>query len=154
MRYAEVLLNYAEACIEENTGSDLAEATANINMIRVRAGQPPLASGLSQAALRTAVRHERRIELAFENHRFFDVRRWVIGPDAYKPTHRVEVVYVAPEGTTTYRKPDGTTWGAAKYSNVLFDEETRSWNNKCYFFPIYRSEMNKNTKLIQNPGFN
>jgi hypothetical protein len=78
----------------------------------------------------------------------------VIGPDAYKPTHRVEVVYVAPEGTTTYRKPDGTTWGAAKYSNVLFDEETRSWNNKCYFFPIYRSEMNKNTKLIQNPGFN
>lgn len=154
MRYAEVLLNYAEACIEENTGSDLADATANINLIRTRAGQPPLASGLSQAALRTAVRHERRIELAFENHRFFDVRRWVIGPDAYKPTHRVDVVYLAPEGTTTYRKPDGTTWGPAKYSNVLFEEETRSWDKKCYFFPIYRTEMNKNTKLIQNPGYN
>jgi hypothetical protein len=96
IRYAEVLLNYAEACIEENTGSDLADATTYINMIRTRAGQPGLASGLSQAALRTAVRHERRVELAFENHRFWDVRRWVIGPDAYKPTHRVDVKYVTP----------------------------------------------------------
>ena len=49
-------------------------------MIRTRAGQPNIAAGQSQAALRAAVRHERRIELAFENHRFWDVRRWVIGP--------------------------------------------------------------------------
>jgi hypothetical protein len=153
IRYAEVLLNYAEACIEENTGSDLADARTSINMIRTRAGQPDIAAGLSQAALRAAVRHERRIELAFENHRFFDVRRWVIGADAYKPTHRVEVKYLAPAGTTTYRKADGTTWGAPMYSDQLFVEETRSWDNKCYFFPIYRSEMNKNTKLIQNPGY-
>jgi hypothetical protein len=152
MRYAEVLLNYAEACIEENTGSDLADATTNINMIRTRAGQPVLASGLSQAALRTAVRHERRVELAFEDHRFWDVRRWVIGPDAYKPTHRVDVKYITP-AAGNYRKADGTTWGAPIYINALLVEETRAWLDKCYFMPIYRDEMNKNTKLIQNPGY-
>jgi hypothetical protein len=140
IRYAEVLLNYAEACIEENTGSDLADATTAINSIRTRAGQP------------TAVRHERRIELAFEDHRFFDVRRWVIGPAAYKPKHRVDVKYLT-TAATTYRKADGSTWGAPIYSNILFVEETSAWNNKCYFFPIYRNEMNKNTKLKQNPVY-
>jgi hypothetical protein len=153
IRYAEVLLNYAEACIEENTGSDLTDARTNINLIRTRAGQPNLASGMTQAQLRTAVRHERRIELAFEDHRFFDVRRWVIGPTAYKPAHRVEVKYLAAAGTTTYRKADGTTWGAPMYSDAYLVEETKVWDNKCYFFPIYRSEMNKNTKLVQNPGY-
>jgi len=154
IRYAEVLLNYAEACIEENTGSDLVDARTYINMIRTRAGQPPIAAGLSQAALRTAVRHERRLELAFEDHRFWDVRRWVIGPDAYHPMHRVEVKYVTAATALNYRQADGTTWGAPVYSNQLFVNETRAWNDKCYFMPIYRSEMNKNTKLIQNPGYN
>ena len=153
IRYAEVLLNYAEACIEENTGSDLADATTNINLIRQRAGQPPLAAGLSQAALRTAVRHERRIELAFEDHRFWDVRRWIIGPAAYHPTHRADVKYVTASAATTYRQADGTTWGAPIYSNQLIGVETRAWNDKCYFFPILRDELNKNTKLIQNPGY-
>ena len=153
IRYAEVLLNYAEACIEENTGSDLADATTNINMIRTRAGQPNLAAGLSQPALRTAVRHERRVELAFEDHRFFDVRRWVIGPSAYHPTHRVDVKYLTP-AATNYRKPDGSTWGAPIYASVPFVEETRAWINKCYFFPITRDEINKNAKLTpNNPGY-
>jgi starch-binding outer membrane protein, SusD/RagB family len=152
IRYAEVLLNFAEACIEENTGSDLVDATTYINMIRTRAGQPNIASGLSQAALRTAVRHERRIELAFEDHRFWDVRRWVIGPLAYHPIHRVDVKYLT-SAAANYRKADGSTWGAPIYSNQLLEEETRSWDNKCYFFPIYRSEMDKNTSLIQNPGY-
>jgi len=76
----------------------------------------------------------------------------VIGPDAYKPTHRVDVKYVTP-AAGNYRKADGSTWGAPIYSNALLLEETRAWLDKCYFFPIYRSEMNKNTKLIQNPGY-
>ena len=154
IRYAEVLLNYAEACIEENTGSDLADATTVINQIRTRAGQPNIASGLGQAALRTAVRHERRIELAFEDHRFWDVRRWVIGPAAYHPTHRADVKYLTAASATNYRQADGSTWGAPVYTNLLLGNETRAWNNKCYFMPIYRSEMNKNNKLIQNPGYN
>ncbi|MCX6303212.1 MAG: RagB/SusD family nutrient uptake outer membrane protein [Bacteroidia bacterium] len=153
IRYAEVLLNYAEACIELGDAANLTEATTYINMIRTRAGQPGIAAGLSQAALRTAVRHERRIELAFEDHRFWDVRRWVIGPAAYHPTHRADVKYITSSTVTNYRQADGSTWGAPIYSNQLIGVESRAWNDKCYFFPFYRSEMNKNTSLVQNPGY-
>ena len=153
IRYAEVLLNYAEACIELGDGANLAEGTNYINMIRTRAGQPNLASGMSQAALRTAVRHERRIELVFEDHRFWDVRRWAIGPSAYHQIHRVDVKYLTAATPGNYRQPDGTTWGAPQYSNMDLTNEARAWNNKLYFMPIYRSEINKNSKLIQNPGY-
>ncbi len=78
MRYGEILLNYAEACIE--LGQD-AEARTYINMIRKRAGMPDVTE--SGDALRIRYRNERKIELALEEHRFFDVRRWVIGPAAY-----------------------------------------------------------------------
>ncbi len=152
IRYAEVLLNYAEACIEIGDAANLAEARTYINMIRTRAGQPDIAAGLSQSDLRTAVRHERRIELAFEDHRFWDVRRWVIGPAAYHPTHRAEVKYLT-TAATNYRQADGSTWGDPIYSNQLIGVESRAWNDKCYFFPIMRDEMNKNTALIQNPGY-
>jgi starch-binding outer membrane protein, SusD/RagB family len=152
IRYAEILLNYAEACIELGDAASLTIATANINMIRTRAGQPVLAAGLSQAVLRTALRKERRIELAFEDHRFWDVHRWMIAPAAYHPVHRVDVKYLV-AAATNYRKADGTTWGAPIYSNQLIGVESRAWNDKCYFFPLMRDEMNKNTKLIQNPGY-
>jgi hypothetical protein len=153
IRYAEVLLNYAEACIEIGDAANLAEATTYINMIRTRAGQPAIASGMSQSDLRTAVRHERRVELAFEDHRFWDVRRWVIGPDAYHPTHRADVKYLTSAAALNYRQADGSTWGDPIYSNQLIGVESRAWNDKCYFFPLMRDEMNKNTKLIQNPGY-
>ncbi len=152
IRYAEVLLNYAEACIEIGDAANLAEARTYINMIRTRAGQPDIAAGLDQASLRTIVRHERRVELAFEDHRFWDVRRWVIGPAAYHPTHRAEVKYLTATATN-YRQADGSTWGDPIYSNELIGVESRAWNDKCYFFPLMRDEMNKNTKLIQNPGY-
>jgi len=79
----------------------------------------------------------------------------VIGPDAYKPTHRVEVKYVTP-AATNYRKTDGSTW-------ALRFIPTHFWLKKqdhgmhlinVIFFPIYRNEMNKNTKLIQNRVIN
>jgi len=152
IRYAEVLLNYAEACIETGDASNLAEARTYINMIRTRAGQPNITGGLGQAALRTIVRHERRVELAFEDHRFWDVRRWVIGPDAYHPTHRVDVKYLT-TAATNYRQADGSTWGAPIYSEQTIGVEVRAWNDKCYFFPIYREEINKNNLLFQNPGY-
>lgn len=151
IRYAEVLLNYAEACIEENTGSDLTDATAIINMIRERAGQPDISVG-TQAQLRDAVRHERRIELAFEDHRFWDCRRWVIGTEAYGPRHMVDVKYLT-AAAGNYRQPDGSTWGAPIYSNQVMLQEPGAWDNKCYFFPIMRSEINKNALLVQNPGY-
>jgi len=150
LRYGEMLLNYAEACIE--LGQE-AEAITYINMIRKRAGQPDLPA-LTGDALRQAYRHERRIELAFEDHRFWDVRRWMIGEAAYHQTSAVDVRYNTTEtSVASYRKADGSTWSAPVFSKRDTPGDARAWNKKCYFFPIYRDEMNKNTMLVQNPGY-
>ncbi|MFN8255602.1 MAG: RagB/SusD family nutrient uptake outer membrane protein [Bacteroidales bacterium] len=148
IRLGEVYLNYAEACNE--LGQD-AEALTYLNMIRKRAGQPELV-GLTGNTLRQAIRHERRIELAFEDHRFWDVRRWIIGPVAYHQTSAVDVKYFS-DVATSYRQPDGTTWGNATFTKKDTPGDARAWDNKCYFFPIMRDEMNRNTLLIQNPGY-
>ncbi len=74
VRLAEVLLNYAEAQ-NEVAGADASVYDA-VNQVRNRAGMPDLPTGLSKDDMRTAIRHERRIELAFEGIRWFDLKRW------------------------------------------------------------------------------
>ncbi len=139
IRYAEVLLNYAEACI--GLGED-AEARTYINMVRTRAGMPPVTE--SGTALRDRYRNERRIELAAEDHRFFDVRRWVIGPQAYVAAYKVDVVY----------KMDPVTRVTATVPTIKpLVHNNYAWLDKAYFLPIFRAEMNRNTALIQNPGY-
>ncbi len=138
MRYAEVLLNYAEACIELNLDG---EARTYINMIRKRAGMPDITE--SGTALRNRYWHERRIELVFEEHRFFDVRRWVIGPAAYKQFSGVKVLYKM--------NPDHTTATVPTITPIVVQKS--AWLNKAYFFPISRDEMNKNSALLQNPEY-
>jgi hypothetical protein len=151
IRYAEILLNYAEACIELGEN---AEAIKYINMIRTRAGQPELSASLTGDALKQAYRHERRIEFAYEDQRFWDIRRWMIGEAVIHPTHRVDVHYVTNvSAVDSYRQPDGSTWGAPIFENKLLDVDQRVWDKKMYFFPIMRTEMNKNDKLVQNPGY-
>ena len=137
-RYAEILLNYAEACME--LGDD-AEARTYINMVRKRAGLPDLTE--SGSALRQRYRNERRIELCFEDHRFYDVRRWVIGQEAYCPVTQAIIVYKL--------QLDHTTAAIPEVKHVVW--ETRSWNNKGYFLPLLRDEVNKNPLLINNPGY-
>ena len=137
-RYGEILLNYAEACIE--LGEDL-EARTYLNMIRKRAGMPDITE--SGAALKARYRNERRVEMAFEDQRFFDVRRWLIGPEAYHAVHGVTIVYQL--------NPDHTTATIPTITPVQI--MTGSWDNKAYFMPISRDEINKNNKLIQNPGY-
>ena len=139
IRYAEVLLNYAEACIE--LGQD-AEARTYINMIRKRAGLPDVTE--SGTALRDRYRHEKYIEMMYEEQRFFDVRRWMIGPEAYN----INVL----AATVLYKLlPDKTTSPIPTIEHVVLQK--RSWNDKAYFFPIMRDEMNKNDLLVQNPGY-
>jgi len=138
MRYTEVLLNYAEACIE--LGED-AEARTYINKVRTRAGLPGLTE--SGDALKARYRNERRIELAFEDHRFYDVRRWVIGPEALDVTTVADIVYTL--------NPDHTTAAVPTITHKVF--ETHTWQDKAYFLPILRDEMNKNDLLIQNPDY-
>ncbi|MDR1780601.1 MAG: RagB/SusD family nutrient uptake outer membrane protein [Tannerella sp.] len=137
-RYGEILLNYAEACIELG---EYDEAKTYINQIRKRAGLPGLTE--EGEALKTRYRNERRIELAFEEHRFFDVRRWAVGAEAYHPVKQATIIYKLNEDKTTSTVPTIThdVW------------ETRKWDNKAYFLPILRAEMNKNAALVQNPGY-
>jgi starch-binding outer membrane protein, SusD/RagB family len=151
IRYAEILLNYAEACIELNEDGPARDA---INQIRVRAGQPPITE-TDIDNLREICRHERRIELAYEDHRFYDVRRWVIGPAAYHQTHAVSVKYfVNDPSIQTYRQEDGSTWVNPTFTsrdNPAGDQ--RTWLDKCYYFPIPQDELGRNPLLVQNPGY-
>lgn len=143
IRYAEVLLNYAEASLELG---ELAEATEAINEVRGRAGMPPLPATLSQAELREEYRNERRVELVFEEHRFFDARRWMIAPEAFGENGKgidIQVRGTDPADRSTYYD----------YQYDIIDIEERAWDDKVYFMPIARDEVNRNGLLVQNPGY-
>jgi starch-binding outer membrane protein, SusD/RagB family len=139
-RYAEVVLNYVEACIELN---EEAEARTYLNMIRARAGMPPTNETGSQ--LKDRYRNERRVELAYEEHRYYDVRRWMIAPSVYEDAQGVIVTGdMAADGTISNRT----------YAPDLSVQQ-REWNptNAFYFLPIKLDEMNKNQLLVQNPEY-
>ncbi|MGA0557575.1 RagB/SusD family nutrient uptake outer membrane protein [Larkinella sp. VNQ87] len=136
-RLAEVMLNYAEAQ-NEAVGPD-ASVYAAVNAIRQRAGMPALPTGLTQAQMRDRIRNERRVELAFEEHRFYDVRRWKIAPQTENvPAYGIEITKT---GTTyTYKTKEALTG--------------RSFAEKQYWLPIPRAEIQaSNNQLEQNPGY-
>lgn len=134
MRYAEVLLNYAECCIE--LGEE-AEARKYINIIRKRAALPEVTE--SGEALKECYRHERQIELCYEQQRYFDIRRWMIAPDVIKNVQGIDIRYPYGETEPIY--------------TVIESVQNRNWDNKSYLMPIYLDEIQKNEQLIQNPGY-
>ncbi|SDG02602.1 RagB/SusD family nutrient uptake outer membrane protein [Mucilaginibacter sp. P25] len=146
-RYAEILLNFAEAANEAYgpdvvpSGSTLSARTA-INLIRSRpsVNMPPLAAGMSQSQMRDAVRYERRVELAFEEHRFYDVRRWKIA----------EVTENKPAGGVIITKDSN---GKFVYTpKIALDG--RKFETKHYWLPIPRTEIQASGgQLQQNPGY-
>jgi hypothetical protein len=140
LRYAEILLNYAEAQ-NEAVGPD-ASVYAAVNGIRQRASvnQPALPAGLSQSQMRDAIRKERRVELAFEEHRFYDVRRWMIAA----------VVEGAPAGGMAITKNGD---GSFSYTpKVALDG--KAFNTKNYWLPIPRTEiLASGNQLKQNAGY-
>jgi hypothetical protein len=147
LRFAEVLLNYAEA-MNEAYGPDTKplingvvasrSALEAINMVRKRAGQPDILAGISQSDLRQRIRNERRIELAFEEHRFFDVRRWKIAEQTENiPLSGISISNNS--GTLSFDK---------------FVVENRFFEPKMYLYPIPNIEILKsNGVLTQNPGW-
>ena len=139
-RYAEILMNYAEACIELG-GADLQKGIDAMNMVRRRAGLPSRVT-TDQAMARQYVRDERNIEFFAEGHRFYDMRRWMICEQV------IENVY----GTRIEHYDNGyTIWK----SNKADLEDQRSFTDKkFYWVPITRDEMNKAPQLQQNPGYN
>ncbi|OMP79360.1 RagB/SusD family nutrient uptake outer membrane protein [[Flexibacter] sp. ATCC 35208] len=137
MRYAEMLLNYAEAANEYEgpTGN----VYAAVEAIRERAGLDPyqLPTGLSQSEMRTYIQNERRIELAYEGHRFWDVRRWKIAPQ----TENIQSAGMEVDrnnGTVSY-KP--------------FNVTKHNFRAAMYLWPFPLSETGKSSELVQNPGY-
>jgi hypothetical protein len=134
IRLGEVLLNYAEAQ-NEAVGPDATVYIA-INQLRSRAGLPNLPEGLSQLEMRERIRRERKVELAFEDFRFWDVRRWRIADQADQLTIKgITVTLNAATGVKTYTQKT---------------VETRPFPQKFYTTPIPIEEMNNNKKMVQN----
>lgn len=160
-RFTELLLNYAEA-LNEAYGPDVQDpngvlrainevegictARQAINVIRARVQMPALSTSITtKEEMREAIHHERQVELCFENHRFFDVRRWKEAPEKFGgEIHGIEIYptkYNAKGIPTEYR-----------YERVVV--EKRHWENKYYWYPIPYDEYAKyNGKITQNPGW-
>jgi hypothetical protein len=150
-RYTEAVFNYAEACIE--LGED-AEAKSWLNKIRFRAGMPALTE--TGDALRQRYRNERRVEMVFEEQRYHDARRWMIAPATLgRKANTISITGTLKAGkTVSLYKYDPTSYDYT-YRVVEIDpgKENRAWLDKMYYLPINRDEMNRNNKLIQNPGY-
>lgn len=142
-RMAEIYLNYAEAR-NEAYGPD-AEVYASLKELRKRAGFRPtdIQAGLSQDEMRKVIQNERRIELAFEEHRFFDVRRWRLYDD---PAEKERMTSI--RGMKIIRNEDGTL----QYNPANLVRQY-DFSEKMYLYPISASELMKNKNLSQNPGW-
>lgn len=138
LRMAELYLNKAEALY--NIGDEEGAREA-LKPVRERAGMPAITA--SGADLLEAIKHERRIELAFEEHRYFDVRRWKEAPKYFGSTVHAITIKKYPDGKKTYEVDK-------LRSDVGGD---RKWDDKMYWLPITKAEMDKNPNLVQNPGY-
>jgi hypothetical protein len=135
-RLGEIYLNYAEALNEAQ--GPVADVYRYVNLIRERAGLSGLPAGLNKDAMREKIRHERRIELAFETHRYFDCHRWKIA----EVTDNKEIY-----GMSISR---GT-----RLSDDSFYErmpvEKRIFSKQHYLWPIPQNEIDKTKSLVQSP---
>jgi hypothetical protein len=137
-RLNEFYLNYAEALNEYSPGS--AEAYTAVNKIRTRSGMPDLPAGLSQSEFRARVHNERDIELSFEDHRFWDIRRWMIA-------EQEGVMKGAMYGLKINKLP-----GNNGYSYLPYIFETRTFLRRMYLHPYDLNEVLKGS-IVQNPGW-
>jgi starch-binding outer membrane protein, SusD/RagB family len=151
LRYTEAIFNYAEALIE--LGDD-ATARTWLNKIRFRAGMPALTE--SGDALKQRFRNEKRIEMYLEEQRYHDTRRWMIAPTTLgRKANGININGTLKAGkNVTLYKYDPTNYD---YTYKVFEidpgKENRAWLDKQYYLPIQRDEMNRNNKLVQNPGY-
>ena len=134
----EVYLNYAESLNEAQ--GPIGDVYKYVNLIRARSGMPGLPGGLSKEDMRSRIRHERRIELFFEGHRYFDAHRWKIADQT--------------EGSNIYGM--NITAGTSRtdpnfYKRVVV--EKRVFQAKHYLWPIEQRELDKNPSLVQNFGW-
>ncbi len=136
LRYSEVLLNKAEACVKSDTKD---ESTANtiVAKIRARVGLPY--TNKYGTELWNAICQERKVELAYEGQRYWDLRRWGVAADDY------------PAGLSAYQqhglKITSNGDGTFTYTYVSVDEKNRTFESKLYRFPLPKSELDNNPAL-------
>jgi len=142
IRYAEILLNYAEA-LNEYEGP-VAGVYDALKQIRKRAGINPgatnnygLKQNMSKDEMRLIIQNERRVELSFEEHRIWDARRWKIAEDYFnRPSRGMKI-----------------TKTGTSFTYEIFDVIPHKFSNNFYLFPIPEGEISKDPKLLQNPGW-
>ena len=141
-RLGEFYLNYAEA-VFQYLGSATAtsaefpmSADEAINLVRERSNMPDFPTTLSNAEFWEKYKNERMVELAFEGHRFWDVRRWKEAGKYFKNIYEMKITK---NGDDTYTYNRQTV--------------TRQWDDKMYFFPIPVDQILRNGNLEQNPGW-
>ena len=136
-RLAEIYLNYAEAKFELN---DEAKCREYINKVRARVGLPGIPATVTGAALKQRLYNERRIELAFESHRFFDIRRWKISNVIEnRPIYGMDVFL-------------NQTTNVKTYSPVLLLQKN-AYQDKMNLLPIETAEIQRNKELTQTTGW-
>jgi hypothetical protein len=143
LRYAEVLLNYAEA-LNEYLASPSSDVYDCLIMLRKRAGIEAgtnnmygLKENMTRDEMREVIHNERRIEMAFEEQRYYDIRRW----------REAENVFATPLRGLTITNRDGVmNYAENEVLNV-------TWNNRRYLYPIPYNEVSKNANMKQNPNW-
>lgn len=136
-RLAEIYLNYAEAQFElGNEGT----AREYLSKVRARVDMPPIPASVSGSALRQRIYNERRIELAFEGHRFFDIRRWLIADDVENsPIRGMDIVRNMQTGEKAYTPVELLV-------KVPYED-------KMNLLPVAAEEVRRNPELTQTPGW-
>ena len=152
LRYTEMVFNYAESLIELG---DHATALLWLNKVRFRSGMPALTE--TGDALKERFRNEKRVEMYLEEQRYHDTRRWMIAPTTLgRKANGINITGVAKAGATI-PNPYRFDPNAFSYTYKVFEidpgKENRAWLDKMYYLPIHRDEMNRNNKLVQNPGY-
>ncbi|MFA5330043.1 MAG: RagB/SusD family nutrient uptake outer membrane protein [Prolixibacteraceae bacterium] len=141
IRLAEIYLNYAEALAEYGGTENESEALTYLNLIRERAGIPQYGSGESPLPIPSGdeliqkIRMERRVELAFETQRWFDIRRWKIADKVMGDMHGMNI----------------DKNGDEFYQRVVASNHT--WKSAYYWWPIPQYEMDRSNLIVQNPGW-
>ncbi len=155
MRYAEVLLNLAEALYERNGSITDAELDMTINKLRDRVGVAHLTNSLTTTnglAMLWQIRNERTVELAYEGFRFDDLRRWKESEN-FLPMPLLGVKFIGSEFETTPPNA-GITQDVDSDGFIIADPiANRSFDQRLYLFPVPIGEIQLNPNLTQNPGW-
>jgi hypothetical protein len=110
------------------------------SMTRIRSGMPAFAAGMTNDEFWSKYKNERRVELAFEGHRFYDVRRWMEDGDKFMNIHRMEIT-----------KNEN---GSFTYNKVAFTRGDGKWQSRWNLFPFSQTEIMKSgNAIVQNPGW-